>query len=42
MISAVDALVLARVRATSGGERRIRLGGGFDAGRWTHTIRFYF
>ena len=42
MISAVDALVLARVRATAGGERRIRLRGGFEAGRWTHTISFHF
>jgi len=42
MISAVDALVLARVRATTPGERRIRLRGGFDRGRWTQTVSFHF
>jgi hypothetical protein len=42
MISAVDALVLARVRLSSAGERRIRLRGGFDRGRWTQTISLHF
>jgi hypothetical protein len=42
MISAVDALVLARLRTSGAGDRRIRWHGGFEGSRWTSTVSLHF